>query len=164
MTEAVSASFFLSDEASTITLGHKLAPFLGPGMVVWLRGDLGAGKTTIARAILRALGHTGAVKSPTFTLVEVYVVSSLYLYHLDLYRFNAPREFEEAGLGEYFEKDAVCLVEWPEKAADFLPPADIELFLCLAGESRKARLSARGERGYKCLNALRKAFKSTAAR
>ncbi|MDR1163227.1 MAG: tRNA (adenosine(37)-N6)-threonylcarbamoyltransferase complex ATPase subunit type 1 TsaE [Candidatus Accumulibacter sp.] len=163
MNDVASASFFLRNEASTLAFGRALAPFLTPGTVVWLRGNLGAGKTTVARAILRALGITGAVKSPTYTLVEVYVVSSLYLYHLDLYRFNAPEEFEDAGLGEYFRKDAVCLVEWPEKAAGYLPSADVELFLRFAGESREAQLSIRGERERECLIAL-KAFKSTAVR
>jgi tRNA threonylcarbamoyladenosine biosynthesis protein TsaE len=160
------ASFFLFDEASTLAFGRELAPFLVPGTVVWLRGDLGTGKTTIARAILRALGYDGAVKSPTYTLLEVYLLSSLYLYHLDLYRLNAPEEFEEAGLGECFGKDALCLVEWPEKAAAYLPSADVELFLRFAGESnasREARLSVRGERGRECVSAL-KAFRSIAAR
>jgi tRNA threonylcarbamoyladenosine biosynthesis protein TsaE len=162
MTEPATASFFLPDEASTLALGREIAPFLAPGTVVWLRGNLGAGKTTIARAILRALGHKGAVKSPSYTLVEVYLVSSLYLYHLDLYRLNTPGEFEEAGLGEYFGKDAICLVEWPEKAAGHLPSADVELFLRFAGESREARLSARGERGRECASVL-KTFRSIAA-
>jgi tRNA threonylcarbamoyl adenosine modification protein YjeE len=78
-------------------------------MVVWLDGDLGAGKTTLVRAVLRAFGHAGPVKSPTYTLVEVYVVSSIYLYHFDFYRFNEAEEFEDAGLGEYFRDDSRCV-------------------------------------------------------
>ena len=100
----------------TELLGSRLAALLRPGDVVAYCGDLGAGKTTLVRAMLRALGHTGPVKSPTYTLVEVYVVSSIYWYHFDFYRFNDPEEFVDAGLGEYFRSDSVCLVEWPDKA------------------------------------------------
>ena len=114
--ESACLTLRLSDEAATNALGAALAGTLAPGMVVWLDGDLGAGKTTLVRALLRALGHAGPVKSPTYTLVELYSVSSLYLYHFDFYRFNDPEEFDDAGLGEYFRKDAVCLVEWPDKA------------------------------------------------
>ena len=97
----------LPDEAATQALGRALGPLLKPGMVVWLDGDLGAGKTALARAVLHGLGYEGPVKSPTYTLVEFYVVSRLYLYHFDFYRFNEPHEFEDAGLGEYFRDDAV---------------------------------------------------------
>ena len=117
----------MPDEAATLALGRELAPLLVPGMVVWLEGELGAGKTTLARALLRGLGHTGPVKSPTYTLVEVYVVSSLYWYHFDFYRFNNPEEFDDAGLGEYFREDSICLVEWPAKATGHVPPADLDL-------------------------------------
>jgi tRNA threonylcarbamoyladenosine biosynthesis protein TsaE len=106
----------LPDEDATASLGQQLAPLLVPGMVVWLDGDLGAGKTTLVRALLRARGHSGPVKSPTYTLVEIYVISRIYWYHFDFYRFNFPEEFVDAGFGEYFRDDAVCLVEWPEKA------------------------------------------------
>ena len=149
----------LPDEAATDALGRELAPLLAPGMVVWLNGDLGAGKTTLARALLRGLGHTGPVKSPTYALVEVYVVSSLYLYHFDFYRFSEPGEFEDAGLGEYFRNDAVCVVEWPEKAAGHVPPADLELAFRFAENSsvtgRELDLVAHSEAGQKCLKVLR---------
>jgi tRNA threonylcarbamoyladenosine biosynthesis protein TsaE len=152
------ATLSLPDEAATIALGRELAPLLTPGMVVWLDGDLGAGKTTLARALLRGLGHTGPVKSPTYTLVEVYVVSSIYWYHFDFYRFNEPTEFEDAGLGEYFRDDCVCLVEWPEKAAGHLPAADLALVFRFAGDSpesgRLLDLVARSEAGQQCLSAL----------
>ena len=124
-------------------------------MVVWLDGDLGAGKTTLVRALLRALGHTGPVKSPTYTLVEVYVVSSLYLYHFDFYRFNEEEEFAEAGLGEYFNGDALCLVEWPAKAGAYLPPADLVLHLDFSATGRQLELRATSESGRQCLNQLR---------
>jgi tRNA threonylcarbamoyladenosine biosynthesis protein TsaE len=148
----------LADEAATLALGRSLAPALGPGMVVWLDGDLGAGKTTLARALIRALGHAGPVKSPTYTLVEVYVVSSLYLYHFDFYRFTDPKEFLDAGLDEYFRDDAVCLVEWPGKAAGFVPPADLVVRLRFpdgaSSRRRIADLLACSERGCQCLNLL----------
>ncbi|MDR0578894.1 MAG: tRNA (adenosine(37)-N6)-threonylcarbamoyltransferase complex ATPase subunit type 1 TsaE [Candidatus Accumulibacter sp.] len=148
----------LPDEAATLALGRALAPSLEAGMVVWLSGDLGAGKTTLVRGLLTALGCAGPVKSPTYTLVEVYVVSSLYLYHFDFYRFTYPEEFIDAGLGEYFRDDAVCLVEWPEKAAGFVPPADLALCLRFPdGAPRSGRiveLLARSGRGRRCLNGL----------
>ena len=148
----------MPDEAATSALGRQLAPLLAPGMVVWLDGELGAGKTTLVRALLRALGHSGPVKSPTYTLVEVYVVSSIYWYHFDFYRFNDPTEFEDAGLCEYFREDCVCLVEWPEKAAGYVPPADLALVFRFAGQTpesgRRLELSARSEAGRQCLSAL----------
>jgi len=144
----------LPDEEATAMLGRELAPLLKPGMVVWLDGELGAGKTTLTRALLRALGHKGPVKSPTYTLVEVYVVSSIYWYHFDFYRFNHPEEFEDAGLGEYFRNDAVCLVEWPEKAAGHVPPPDVALVFRFAGDGRQLELVAASEKGKACLNAL----------
>ncbi len=151
----------LPDEAATLLLGRELAPLLAPGMVVWLAGDLGAGKTTLTRALLRALGHVGPVKSPTYTLVEVYVVSSLYWYHFDFYRFNDPEEFDDAGLGEYFRDDAVCLVEWPEKAAGHVPQADLVLSFRFVGEGRVLELFAAGAQGERCLNQLREQSRLT---
>ena len=149
---------FLADEAATIALGRKLAPLLAPGMLVCLDGDLGAGKTTLVRALLRELGYAGPVKSPTYTLVEVYAVSSLYLYHFDFYRFNNPEEFVDTGLDEYFREDCICLVEWPEKAAGYLPPADLSLAFHFPADrqncGRVVQLQAISERGAACLNAL----------
>ena len=152
----------IPDEPATIALGRELASSLAPGMVVWLDGDLGAGKTTLVRAVLRALGHAGPVKSPTYTLVEVYVVSSIYLYHFDFYRFNEAEEFEDAGLGEYFRDDSICLVEWPEKATGYVPDPDLELvfrFSDVGQEGvevgRNLELHARTEAGLRCVNAIR---------
>jgi tRNA threonylcarbamoyladenosine biosynthesis protein TsaE len=148
----------LPDEVSTMALGRELAPLLMPGMVVWLDGDLGAGKTTLVRAMLRTLGYAGTVKSPTYTLVELYVVSRIYWYHFDFYRFSNPEEFLDAGLDEYFCNDAVCLVEWPNKAAGFVPPADLVLRLQFLGNDslsgRAVDLLAYSERGCQCLNIL----------
>ena len=157
--ESPALTLGLPDEAATIALGGKLAPLLTPGMVIWLDGDLGAGKTTLVRALLRALEYAGPVKSPTYTLVEVYVVSSIYLYHFDFYRFNDPEEFSDAGLDEYFRDDSVCLVEWPGKAAGYVPPADLAFVFHFPEDLRDAGrvvdLRANSERGRACLNALR---------
>ncbi|NJD25696.1 MAG: tRNA (adenosine(37)-N6)-threonylcarbamoyltransferase complex ATPase subunit type 1 TsaE [Betaproteobacteria bacterium] len=150
----VNAVFDLPDEAATAEFGRRLAPCLCPGLVIYLEGDLGAGKTTLARALIRALGHVGAVKSPTYSLVEVYVVSSLYLYHFDFYRFESPEEFHYAGLDEYFNETAVCLVEWPERAAGCVPPPDLRLRLHHAGVGRVIEALANTPQGQTCLNAL----------
>jgi tRNA threonylcarbamoyladenosine biosynthesis protein TsaE len=154
-------SLSLPDEAATIALGAELAPLLVPGMVIWLDGDLGAGKTTLTRALLRALGHHGPVKSPTYTLVEVYVVSSIYWYHFDFYRFNYPEEFDDAGLGEYFRDNAVCLVEWPEKATGHVPLPDIALVFRFAGDGRVLELVAKSKKGEQCLSALQESTSLT---
>lgn len=122
-------------------------------MVVWLEGDLGAGKTTLVRGLLRAVGETGPVKSPTYTLVEVHVVSGLHFYHFDFYRFNQAEEYLDAGLDEYFSGSGICLVEWPDKAAPYLPAADmrIELRVAPGAEGRTACITATSARGRTCL-------------
>jgi tRNA threonylcarbamoyladenosine biosynthesis protein TsaE len=144
----------LPDEAATLALGAALAPGLTAGMVVYLDGDLGAGKTTLVRGLLRALGDAGLVKSPTYALVEVHVVSGLNLYHFDFYRFNYPEEYLDAGLEEYFNGEGVCLVEWPQQAAPYLPPCDVHIRLAVAGDGREALVEAASERGRRCLTAL----------
>ncbi|MBL8431596.1 MAG: tRNA (adenosine(37)-N6)-threonylcarbamoyltransferase complex ATPase subunit type 1 TsaE [Dechloromonas sp.] len=144
----------LPDEAATQRLGQSLAPALQPGMVIFLEGDLGAGKTTLVRALIRALGHPGPVKSPTYSLVEVYVVSSLYLYHFDFYRFESPEEFLDAGLDEYFHDNTVCLVEWPERAQGCVPEPDLRLRLEHAGSGRVLEAVARSLEGQQCIRAI----------
>lgn len=144
----------LADPAATEGLGASLGPALAPGLVIYLRGDLGAGKTTLVRGLLRALGHTGNVKSPTYTLIEPYVVSRLDLYHFDFYRFSFPEEYLDAGLDEYFAGHGVCLVEWPDRAAPFVPPPDLEIVLEVAGEGRRGTLRAVTEAGRPCLSAI----------
>src|SRR4051812_27360099 len=122
----------LPDEAATLSFGADLARHLSAGVVVYLSGDLGAGKTTLARGVLRGLVFPGRVKSHTYALVEAYKLSKLYLYHFDFYRFDRPTEFAASGFVEYFNRESVCLVEWPEKAAG-LPSADITISLAVSG-------------------------------
>ena len=154
----VTVKYPLPDEAATLRLGSRLASALRPGLVIYLEGDLGAGKTTLSRAVIQALGHRGTVKSPTYSLVEVYVISSLYLYHFDFYRFESPEEFLDAGLDEYFNDASVCLVEWPERAQGCLPAPDLRLHLCHAGGGRLLEARASTPKGESCLNALRTAM------
>jgi tRNA threonylcarbamoyladenosine biosynthesis protein TsaE len=156
--------FHLADAAATETVGAALARALRGGMVVTLHGDLGAGKTTVVRGVLRALGFAGPVKSPTYTLVEHYPFSSLYFYHFDFYRFADPSEWETAGLAECFRDDAVCLVEWPERVAGLLPPADVDIVLAHPAPGdigRDLAVSANTEAGEQCLHAVALALKTT---
>ena len=153
----MSQCFHLADAATTEMVGAALARALRGGMVVTLHGDLGSGKTTVVRGLLRALGFTGPVKSPTYTLVEHYPLSRIYFYHFDFYRFADPNEWETAGLAECFRDDAVCLVEWPERVAGLLPPADVDIVLAhpvAGGAGRELAVSANSEAGEQCLHAV----------
>lgn len=147
-------TLYLPDTAATEILGGALAPLIKPGLVIYLQGDLGAGKTTLVRGLLRALGHAGNVKSPTYTLIEPYVLSRLDLYHFDFYRFSSPEEYLDAGLDEYFAGQGACLVEWPDKASPYLAPPDVEITLAVAGDGRNARIQACSEVGIACLKTL----------
>lgn len=148
------ATLPLADEAATLALGARLAQAVRPGMAIWLVGDLGAGKTTLTRGLLRGLNFGGRVKSPTYTLVEIYPFSSFNLYHFDLYRFVDPEEWEEAGFREYFNPQSVSLVEWPEKGGAILPPPDLEIRLEIDGDGRLASLHGRTEEGRRCVETV----------
>ena len=150
--------FHLGDEEATLAVGAATAYALmqsGSGALIYLSGDLGAGKTTLARGILRGLGFSGRVKSPTYTLVELYVVSRLNLYHFDFYRFGEPEEWQEAGFRDLFHETNICLVEWPEKAGVLLPLPDLKFTLkSTITEGREVRIAALSSRGRQMLSAL----------
>lgn len=148
----------LADEPATLAFGARLARALVPGLAIWLRGDLGAGKTTLTRGLLRELGFAGRVKSPTYTLVELYGFPRFNLYHFDLYRFADPDEWEDAGFREYFNPTSICLVEWPEKGGGLLPEPDVavELDFREGGgvDGRTIRIEGLTEAGKACVARL----------
>lgn len=152
----MSAEFALElhDEPATLALGAWLGRALVPGLAIWLRGDLGAGKTTLTRGLLRELGFAGRVKSPTYTLVELYGLTRFNLYHFDLYRFADPDEWEDAGFREYFNPTSVCLVEWPDKAGSLLPAPDVVVELDFCGDGREAHIVGLTEAGRACVARL----------
>lgn len=137
----------LASESETFEFARQLAPLLRPGLVIYLQGDLGAGKTTFTRALLQAMGHKGSVKSPTFTLVEPYEIGTQAVFHCDLYRLGSPDELFALGFDEYCDGESICLIEWPEKAAGALPKADIILAFAYAKEGRTLCFSAKTEKG-----------------
>jgi tRNA threonylcarbamoyladenosine biosynthesis protein TsaE len=146
----------LADEAASLALGAALAAELGPGRVLTLRGPLGSGKTTLVRGLLRALGHEGRVKSPSYALVELYSFSSLNLYHFDFYRFKDRSEWLNSGFRDYFNSESACIVEWPERAEGLLAPPDLELQLVFALPGRRATLRAQSPAGRDWLDAVRR--------
>jgi tRNA threonylcarbamoyladenosine biosynthesis protein TsaE len=154
----------LPDEDATIALARSLAPLVcgthpklvgaRPGGRIYLRGDLGAGKTSLARALLRAAGIKGRIKSPSYALVESYNLSNLYFYHLDFYRFSNTNEWVDAGFRDILQQEAVILIEWPEQAGSFLPPPDLDIKLDYADIGRHASLTAHSNKGKLWLTTL----------
>ena len=137
----------LADEEAMVAFGGQLASITQGHGLIFLEGDLGAGKTTLSRGIIRGLGHTGAVKSPTFTLVEPYEIGDIRAFHFDLYRLVDPEELEYMGIRDYFDQDALCLIEWPQQGAGFLPKADLTITIRPHTTGRALTLSPQGSRG-----------------
>ena len=146
-------SRFLPDEEATLQLGADWAGTLAAPLTVYLQGSLGAGKTTFTRGLLRGLGYAGAVKSPTYTIVESYILPQFALHHFDLYRFASPEEWEDAGLDDLFSPDSVCIIEWPQQGGAFTPPADITVSLNHAAQGRACTATAHTANGQKSLEA-----------
>ncbi|EIK96444.1 ATPase [Pseudomonas sp. M47T1] len=140
-------TLFLADENAMVEFGGRLARVTQAVGVIFLEGDLGAGKTTLSRGLIRGLGHEGAVKSPTFTLVEPYESASFRAYHFDLYRLVDPEELEFLGIRDYFEGDALCLIEWPQRGAGFLPKPDLTITIRPHAGGRSLTLTPQGARG-----------------
>ena len=144
----------VKDEAAMVALGGVIGNAFSSGAVVFLEGELGAGKTTLSRGIIQGLGHAGAVKSPTYTLVEPYELAKLSVYHFDLYRLADPEELEYMGIREYFAADSLCLIEWPERGAGEIPNPDVKLDIKYQKQGRQVNLAAYTEKGVNLLQYL----------
>ena len=142
MTFSFRKEYRLAGEEKMVAFGAALASLLPGQGVITLTGDLGAGKTTLVRGLLSELGHSGVVKSPTYTLVEPYHLNGRDIYHFDLYRLGSPDELEYMGFREYFNEHSLCLLEWPEKGGDFVPCADISLQIRILDEAREVVISS----------------------
>ena len=146
----------IEGEEAMLALGARLAALTEGRGTLYLHGDLGAGKTTLSRGIIRGLGHVGAVKSPTFTLVEPYEIGACKVFHFDLYRLADPEELEFMGIRDYFEGDALCLIEWPERGVGVLPKADLDITIAAQAGARSLSLRPQGARGESWCAALAK--------
>jgi len=134
---------FLADETETLALGEQLGRWITAPSVIYLSGELGAGKTTFSRGFLRGRGHTGSVKSPTYTIVEPYeALPHMPVFHLDLYRLGSAEELAYLGLEDYLAREALLLIEWPERALSHLPLPTFQITLTPEREGRSATLRA----------------------
>lgn len=138
----------IKDEAEMVSFGGALSDACSGGEIIFLHGELGAGKTTLVRGFMRRLGHEGAVKSPTYTLVEQYRYQEKTVYHFDLYRLADGEELEYMGIRDYFSGDATCLIEWPEQGDGYLPDADIDITISYTDDDqRRIQAYSSNERG-----------------
>lgn len=140
-------TLYLADEQAMSDFGARIARITQGHGLIFLEGNLGMGKTTLSRGIIRGLGHAGAVKSPTFTLVEPYEIGDIRAFHFDLYRLVDPEELEYLGIRDYFEDDALCLIEWPDKGAGFLPKPDLTITISPQDSGRSLKILSQGSRG-----------------
>jgi len=140
-------TLYLADEQAMSDFGARIARITQGHGLIFLEGNLGMGKTTLSRGIIRGLGHVGAVKSPTFTLVEPYEIGDVRAFHFDLYRLVDPEELEFLGIRDYFEDDALCLIEWPDKGAGFLPKPDLTITISPQDSGRSLTILSQGSRG-----------------
>lgn len=145
---------FISDETAMLSFGASLARACSDTAIIFLIGQLGAGKTTLSRGFLQELGHEGKVKSPTYTLVETYDLARGKVFHFDLYRIRDPQELEFIGLDDYFVPQSICLVEWPEYGEKLLPKADLSCYIELSEKGREITLEAHSESGKMILNRI----------
>lgn len=143
----------IQNEYEMEALGGRLADRLRPPFLLFLQGELGAGKTTLVRGFLRALGHEGKVKSPTYTLVESYEFQNTLIHHFDLYRLIHPAELEERGFRDYLHSNSLCLLEWPEKGGLLLPEPDLVCHIDFIAQYRKVTFKAGSERGQAVIDA-----------
>ena len=146
--------YYLDDAAATEKLGALLASHCRPPCVIYLHGELGAGKTTLVRSFLQAAGHSGTVKSPTYTLVEPYDLALGQIYHFDLYRLSSAEELEYMGGRDYFSDTAICLVEWAERGEGWLPQADLDIYLSYRPPGRQLRLLGHRQKGKELVAAV----------
>jgi tRNA threonylcarbamoyladenosine biosynthesis protein TsaE len=144
----------LADESDMVAFGQALSALIKNPMVITLKGQLGAGKTTLSRGMLQGLGHCGSVKSPTYTIVEPYKLSAGSVFHFDLYRIADAEELEYMGFGEYLAEAQLCLIEWPERGQGFLPQADIAIEISQSGDGRCVTLAAYSEVGEQLIGQL----------
>jgi tRNA threonylcarbamoyladenosine biosynthesis protein TsaE len=154
----INKHYLLPDESATIAMGKKLADIvqkqLKQGIVVYLYGDLGAGKTTLTRGFVQGMGHVGHVKSPTYTLVEPYELNNWLVYHFDLYRLSDPEELEYMGIRDYFAHNCCCFIEWPEKGQGMIKAPDLRIDLAYSDEQRTINFQAETTLGQLVLSSL----------
>ena len=150
----MTAEYYAKDESAMLAFGKALLSAMEAEGVVFLLGDLGMGKTTLSRGVVQAAGHKGAVKSPTYTLVEPYEFPGSIIYHFDLYRLSDPEELEYLGIRDYFDKGMLSLVEWPNRGEGYLPTADLEINLSIKHTGRLLELQANTLKGQRAIDLL----------